>query len=234
MTLYEATLERHSVRAYQDKSLASEVVDVLAAKIHEINAKTGLHIQLVTNEPTAFQSPMARYGRFSNVSSYLVMIGQDKSVAEELVGYYGEELVLTAQTMGVNSCWVGLTYKLKADEVTIGKGEKVHCVIALGYGTDQGRQHRSKELKDVSNACDLTPDWFLSGVTCALNAPTAVNQQKFFFELQADLKTVLAGTRRSLVGYTRVDLGIAKRHFELGVEESVRRSGQKIDFSWKL
>lgn len=75
---------------------------------------------------------------------------------EELIGYYGEELVLTAQTMDVNSCWVGLTYKLKADEVVIEKGEKVHCVIALGYGANQGKQHKSKEPMDVSNISDFT------------------------------------------------------------------------------
>lgn len=232
MTLYEATLERHSVRVYQDKPLTEEVVNTLKSKINEINSTTGLHIQLVTNEPTAFQSPMARYGKFSNVSNYLVMIGPEKGVAEELIGYYGEELVLTAQTMGVNSCWVGLTYKLKSDEVVIEKGEKVHCVIALGYGANQGKQHKTKEPMDVSNISDLTPMWFLFGVTCALNAPTAVNQQKFYFELQPDMKTVLAKTKRSLVGYTHVDLGIAKRHFELGIEEAERLCGEKIEYKY--
>lgn len=234
MTLYEATLERHSVRAYQDKPLAEYVVKALTEKINEINASTGLHIQLVTNEPTAFKSPMARYGKFSNVSSYLVMIGRDNVDTEELVGYYGEELVLTAQSMGVNSCWVGLTYRLKTDAVTIEKGEKVHCVIALGYGADQGRQHKSKKPEEVSNISDNTPVWFLSGVTCALNAPTAVNQQKFYFELQPDQETVIAKTKRSFVGYTHVDLGIAKRHFELGIEEAERQCGHELPFKWML
>lgn len=234
MTLYEATLERHSVRAYQDKPLSEEVVNTLTEKLNEINATTGLHIQLVTDEPTAFKSPMARYGKFSNVSSYLVMVGPDDEKTEEFVGYYGEELVLTAQAMGVNSCWVGLTYKLKADAVTIEKGEKVHCVISLGYGADQGRQHKSKEPMEVSNISDLAPMWFLFGVTCALNAPTAVNQQKFYFEIQLDQKTVKATTKRSLVGYTHIDLGIAKRHFELGIEEAERRSGKETRFRWML
>lgn len=232
MTLYEATFERHSIRAYQDKPLSEEVVKELSEMINEINSTTGMHIQLVTNEPTAFKSPMARYGKFSNVSSYLVMIGKDSVATEELIGYYGEKLVLTAQTMGVNSCWVGLTYKLKADTVTIEKSEKVHCVIALGYGADQGKQHKSKDPLEVSNICGRTPEWFRMGVECALNAPTAVNQQKFYFELQPDQKTVAAKIKRSFVGYTHVDLGIAKRHFELGVEETERQCGHKLPFKW--
>lgn len=234
MTLYEATLERHSVRAYQDKPLSEDVVKDLTEKVNGINANTGLHIQLVTNEPTAFQSPMARYGKFSNVSSYLVMVAPETKAAEELVGYYGEELVLTAQSMGVNSCWVGLTYRLKPGIVSVGKGEKVHCVIALGYGVDNGRSRKTKEPIEVGNISDLTPKWFLSGVTCALNAPTAVNQQKFYFELQSDQMTVSANAKFSLVGYTHVDLGIVKRHFELGVEEAERQCGQKLPFKWML
>lgn len=220
MDLYKASLERHSVRAYLDKPLSEEVVGILNEKIRAINAATGLHIQLVTGEPSAFQSPLARYGKFSNVSSYLVMIGPEGAQAEELIGYHGEELVLTAQALGVNSCWVGLTYRLKADAVTISKGEHVHCVIALGYGADQGRQHRSKALTEVSNADSDSPAWFVAGVQCALNAPTAVNQQKFYFELQEDRKTVIARVKRSLAGYTHVDLGIAKFHFDLGRQQA--------------
>ena len=233
MTLYEATFERHSVRAYQDKPLSEEVVKELAEMIDEINSTTGMHIQLVTNEPTAFKSPMARYGKFSNVSNYIVMVAPKKGIwAPEAVGYYGESLVLTAQTMGVNSCWVGLTYRLKPGIVKVEADEKVHCIIALGYGVDQGKQHKSKDPLEVSNICGRTPEWFRMGVECALNAPTAVNQQKFFFTLLTDNETVIAKPLSTLIGYKFVDLGIAKLHFELGVEEAERQCGHKLLFKW--
>lgn len=205
----------------------------LAEMINEINSTTGMHIQLVTNEPTAFKSPMARYGKFSNVSNYIVMVAPKKGTwAPEAVGYYGEQLVLTAQTMGVNSCWVGLTYRLKPGIVKVEADEKVHCVIALGYGVDQGKQHKSKDPLEVSNICGRTPEWFRMGVECALNAPTAVNQQKFFFTLLTDNETVIAKPQSTLVGYKFVDLGIAKLHFELAVEEAERQCGHKLPFKW--
>ena len=44
--------------------------------------------------------------------------------------------------------------------------------------------------------------------------PTAMNQQKFRFELLPDGRTVRA--QASPGAYTAVDLGIAKYHFEVG------------------
>lgn len=232
MNRFEATQQRHSVRAYQDKPLAKEAVNTLKERISAINKATGLHIQLVTGEPKAFQSRLAKYGSFSNVTSYLVMAGLPSDCLEEQIGYYGEELVIMAQQMGVNSCWVGLTYKLIPEYVSLAPGEKVVCVIALGYGASEGRQHKNKTMQQVSNIGADSPAWFAFAVQTALNAPTAVNQQKFHFELQKDGVTVKASTRFSLAGYTKVDLGIVKYHFELGVEEVERTSGTRIGMKW--
>ena len=86
-----------------------------------------------------------------------------------------------------------------------------------------------KSRSAVSNADDLTPDWFIKGVDAALLAPTAVNQQKLlplvarrrsFFELILGKKEgkmkVKTSTSFSKLGYTKMDLGIAKCHFEIG------------------
>lgn len=232
MTRFEAAQERHSVRAMQAKPLSDEVVKSLKEKIAEINSTTGLNIQLVTNEPKAFQSPLAKYGKFSNVTNYLVMAGKPSPTLEETIGYYGEELVIMAQMMGVNSCWVGLTYKLQPDAVKLAEDDKVVCVIALGYGVDQGKQHKTKEVEQVSNMNDNSPMWFRFAVSAALAAPTAVNQQKFYFELQPDEVTVKATTKWSLNSYAKVDLGIAKYHFEIGLEEAGRIADTTYEIKW--
>src|SRR5699024_3204419 len=103
--------ERHSVRAYEDKPLPSGVKSALEKKIKELNERSGLHIQLVTDEPKAFDSFMAHYGKFSGVKNYFAMVGRTDKDLQEKCGYYGEELVLYAQTLGLNTCWVALTYK---------------------------------------------------------------------------------------------------------------------------
>ena len=219
MTLQEAISARHSVRKYENKPIDAEVASVLKDKIEEANRESGLHMQLVLNEPRAFKGILS-YGKFYGVENYIVVVGKKNAGAEELAGYYGEKLVLLTQTLGLNSCWVGMTYRKVTDAFTIADGEKLFCVIALGYGTTQGVSHKIKSMEQVSNASAETPDWFRNGVNAALLAPTAMNQQKFFFEYiaAADGKKPQVAAKRkfSMFGYTELDLGIAKCHFEIG------------------
>ena len=219
MDIYEAMRARHSVRAYEQREIEGEIKDMLEDKIAELNGRSGLHIQLITHEPKAFDSPMAHYGKFSGVTDYIAMIGKKDDELEEKCGYYGEKLVLFAQQLGLNTCWVAVSYKKIKTAYMLGAGEKLCIVIAIGYGKTQGVPHKSKAPSEVADMGDV-PEWFKKGVEAALLAPTAVNQQKFFFAI-ADGK-VSAKAGRGF--YSRIDLGIAKCHFELG-------AGKK-NFNW--
>lgn len=220
MTIQEAIEARHSVRAYTGQPLATDVVEVLEEKIRELNEKGHLHMQLIRNETKAFQGKLAKYGKFRGVNDYIVMAGQKADDLDERIGYYGEQLVLLAQTLGLNTCWVGLSYSKVPGTYVLEAGEVIKAYIAIGYGETQGVSHKIKSVEQVSNANDLTPSWFRQGVEAALLAPTAVNQQKFFFEYipARDGKPVrvLAKRNFSLIGFTQMDLGIAKCHFEIG------------------
>ena len=218
MTLQEAITARHSVRKYIDKEIPADIVTVLQDKIAEYNKVGNLNIQLVLNETRAFTG-MLSYGSFSGVRNYFVMVGKKGADLDERVGYYGEQLVLLAQTLGLNTCWVGLSYRKVPEAYNVGKDEKLACMIALGYGETQGVSHKIKTVEQVSNASDLTPAWFKRGVEAALLAPTAVNQQKFSFEyvgMSNNRHLVRAKKGFSMIGYTQMDLGIAKYHFEIG------------------
>ena len=219
MTLQEAIAARRSVRKYINKPIPHDIIDILQTKTEECNNLGNLHIQLVTNEPKAFKGKMA-YGTFSGVSNYFAMVGKKADSLSERIGYYGEQLVLLAQTLGLNTCWVGLTYNKVKEAYSIEEGEKLCCMIALGYGNDPGRNLKRKTPKQVSNVSDITPNWFNDGVAAALLAPTAVNQQKFYVEYlepqDGNKHKVKAKRGFSLVGYTKMDLGIAKLHFEIG------------------
>ena len=181
MTLREAIAARHSVRAYKNQPLAEDIVQVVEEKIAVFNREGKLHIQLIKNEPKAFLGTMAKYGKFRNVTNYIVMAGKKSDDLDERVGYYGEQLVLLVQTLGLNTCWVGLSYSKVPGTYVLEEGEKIACYIALGYGETPGVGHKIKTINQVSNASDVTPTWFRNGVEAALLAPTAVNQQKFSF-----------------------------------------------------
>ncbi len=212
MNLMEAMQARHSVRQYQETALREEDANLLQEEIDACNAQSGLHIQLVCNEPRAFAGFMARYGKFNGVTSYIALIGKKEPGLEEACGYYGERLVLRAQQLGLNTCWVAMTYSKVKNAFTIGAGEKLCVVIAVGYGKTQGVAHKSKSIREVVKTEPPYPDWFTAGVNAALLAPTAMNQQKFTFALHGNCVSAKAGTGF----YTKIDLGIAKYHFELG------------------
>ena len=219
MTLLEAVSARHSVRKYVDKELSADIIAALQDKIAECNKVGNLNIQLVQNETRAFTG-MLSYGQFSGVKNYLVMVGKKSKDLDERVGYYGEQLVLFVQTLGLNTCWVGLSYRKVPEAYNVGKDVKLVCMIALGYGETQGVSHKIKDVEDVSNASDITPSWFKRGVEAALLAPTAVNQQKFSFEyvgVKDNWHIVKARKGFSIIGYTGIDLGIVKCHFMIAV-----------------
>ena len=109
MTLLEAIEARHSVRKYKDEPIPEDVLTVLRNKVWEINKEAGLHVQLVTDEPRAYKGVMA-YGSFSGVKNYFIMAGKKGDDLDEKIGYCGEQLVLLAQTLGLNTCWTGLSY----------------------------------------------------------------------------------------------------------------------------
>ncbi len=219
MTLQEAIQARRSVRKYISKPLTEEMLAALQEMIEDSNREGHLHIQLVTNETRAFKGIFA-YGKFYGVENYLVMVGEKADDLDERVGYYGEKLVLLAQTLGLNTCWVGLSYHNIKGVYEIGENEKLACMISLGYGETQGVDHKRKSICDISNVSDSTPDWFRKGVEAARMAPTAINQQKFSLEYIAPKNEEKPKVRLrkgfSMVGYTKMDSGIARLHFEIG------------------
>ena len=155
--LRDAIEARHSVRSFIDRPLAPEVVEALCAEVDAANRESGLHLQLMTDEPDAFNFFIARYGSFKNVRNYLACVGEKEPGLNERVGYWGQRIVLVAQALGLNS-----------------------------YGETPGVPHKVKTAAEVSRAEQPVPRWFQEGVRGAILAPTAINQQKFLLTLEGD------------------------------------------------
>ena len=214
---------RHSVRRYTDEPMGEDVIKTLNEEIALCNKEGRLNMQLITDEPEAFNGFMAHYGKFSGVKNYIAVVAEKGRDFDERCGYYGERVVLKAQELGLNTCWVALTYSKGKSVYKVGKGEKFSMIISVGYGIKQGRPHISKPFEEVAKVGDgqTIPEWFRRGVEAALLAPTAINQQKFSFTLNGNKVKA-----KALFGpYSKVDLGIAKYHFELGAG--------KDNFEWE-
>lgn len=205
MELLALMKSRHSVRQYREQAIEPEKRTALNDFIRTVNAESGLSIQVFYEEPRCFGSFLARYGKFENVNNYIAIVGTKAD--QEKAGYYGEKIVLHCQALGLNTCWAALTHG--KSQAAVPKGQKLLIVIALGYGKTQGVPHKSKPIAELCRA-DRHTDWFDAGMEAASLAPTAVNQQKFRFELKNGKVTA-----KSLGGfYSMIDLGIVKYHFE--------------------
>lgn len=212
MTHLDAIPLRHSVRRYTSRPIEGEALAGLQHAIDACNREGGLHIQLCLNEPEAFAGRMARYGRFAGVRNYIALVGPKGPALAETCGYYGEKIVLEAQCLGLHTCWVAQTYSKGKNPAKVGTGEKLALVISVGYGENEGVAHRSKPIEALCKTDGPMPDWFHNGMLAAQLAPTAINQQKFHFTLSGNVVKAMPGSGF----YTKVDLGIAKYHFELG------------------
>lgn len=205
MDILEIMKKRHSVRQYKNQDIETSKREEINSFIKNVNDESKLSIQVFYDEPKCFDSFMAHYGKFENVKNYIAIVGNKNE--QEKAGYYGEKIVLKCQELGLNTCWVAMTHgKSKAE---IKRGQKLLIIIALGYGETQGVPHKSKSIAELGHA-DQNTEWFNKGMEAVCLAPTAVNQQKFLFELKNGKVTA-----KNLGGfYSKIDLGIVKYHFE--------------------
>ncbi|NMS91167.1 nitroreductase [Clostridioides difficile] len=212
MTIYEAMINRHSVRNYQDKKIENDKIQTLTEEINLCNKEGSLAIQLITDDKNAFKGLMAYYGGFRNVSNYIALVGPTGYKLDEKLGYYGERIALKAQQLGLNTCWVAATYKKRKCKAIIKDNQALVCVLAIGYGVTQGVAHKSKSMSQVCNVSKDMPTWFEKGMESVLLAPTAMNKQNFMITLESEKPRFEVEESK----YSNIDLGIIKYHFELG------------------
>lgn len=221
MTLKEAIYQRHTVRKFTDKAIPDDVVALLKDRVKEHNEKYGVNLELVTGNSDGLIG-FAKLIMAKGVNNYFVLAAKDGSNKDEMLGYCGSDLCLYAQTLGLNTWWVGGMYSGKGVRKNISADDvKVNSIIIVGYGQTQGVQHKSKTAESISSYDGEAPEWFKEGVDALLHAPTAINRQSY---------TVMGHDNKVSITYSNgpfagVDLGIGKNHFEIGAG--------KENFEWE-
>lgn len=214
MTEIEAIYARHSVRSYKKQPIDASAVAQLEKMIHHVNAVGNLHLQFLPDAGQTFSRFLSKAMGLGSAPSVIACVGPDDDTLDERIGYYGEKIVLTAQQLGLNTCWAG-TFNPKGTPCQVRDGERLVIVIAIGYGTTQGRVRKTRTADQVSVAPALRPDWFDKGVEYALLAPTAINQQHF--EIRLGSNGEVSFKDKGGV-FSKVDLGIVKYHFDVARE----------------
>ena len=215
MTLSDAIDMRISTRRYLSAPLPPLVCQQLHKAIDLCGRKSGLHVRLITGDSAPFSGPQDD-GSLSGVENYLMLEGPaDLRDLEEKCGYFGEQLVLTAASMGLQTCWLGGSYDPGACPPSR-EGDRLVALIAIGHSAEEAPQRR-RALKDSSvlaSGFDRAPAWASGAVEAVRRAPSAMDRQPYRFTYRADQTVEARLTHRG--PFSLVDLGIAKLHFELG------------------
>lgn len=156
MTVRDAMKERHTVRKYLDKPLPNEVVAKLRARLNEANGVSGLGLTLATSNSDGLGNMAKLISR--NVKNYIALAGSDRPDLDEMLGYWGADAMLFAQSIGLNSWWVGGMFNAAGATRHLSDGGlRVNGVIAVGYGATQGTPHKSKKAADISSYRGTAP-----------------------------------------------------------------------------
>lgn len=218
----DAIQNRISRRSYIDEPLSQDEGKRIRELVDAANAESGLDIEFLEDGSSAFSSIRTSYGMFSGVRAMLIMKGNAKDPnLKEKVGYYGEEIVLNLTKMGLGTCWVGLTFDGRTFDIP--HGEELVCVILLGHVKAESMKEKMihkiatrKKRKPVEERIETTadiPDWVRDGLEAVRIAPSAKNTQKPLFHYDGNNLTCAVPNGSP---YDKIDLGIAKKHFEIG------------------
>lgn len=221
MSWSTAITDRISRRTFRDEPLRPEERRRIEALIAEINRASGLSLQFVEDGSAAFSSMKKTYGMFKNVRALILLKGAaELPDLREKAGYYGEGLMLDMVEMGLGTCWVGGTFDRAAFSVPA--GEQIVCAMLTGHidrPTLKDRvmiaqaHNKRKPLSERVDADAPLPEWLERGMRAVIPAPSAVNRQKPHFTYRDGVLTASVPDDYAM---DLVDLGIAKRHFELG------------------
>lgn len=206
---------RHSVREYTDKALEGEVLEALRAEIEDVRKESGLDIQLVLDNPEVY-NVVARFGLIHGCTASIAFLSEGPARDVE-IGYWGQRIVLRAQELGLNTCWVALCNRKKS-KAELREGRSVRLIAAIGYGVNGGYDRKTKSIDELSSTAGERPAWFDVAMEAAQLAPTALNAQNFHVELLEDGESVRITSKPG--GWRQVDEGIVRRNFEIGANET--------------
>jgi len=217
MTLFDAAAVRASCRKFLPRPLSPAQKQQLEKAVEQCNHRSGLDMRLICGDPEPFTAFPKNHGRIQGACNYLLLAGPAADGdLEEKCGYYGEELALTAESMGLRTCWVGGTYERQCCLRYLSAEQELVCVIAVGLpAPGQSQKERTRRnAEDLAELPEDGPAWYRGGAEAVRLAPSAMKRQGYFFSLRRDGS---ACVRLSGAGsFALADLGIAKRHFELG------------------
>ena len=231
MTEFEALQKRVSVRSYENRAVEPEKLAELGALIDEIDSASGLAFRLINTGDASVPAVKLSVAMFSGtVSSCALLIGGADEISSEMVGYFGEKLMLRAVSLGLGACWVAGTFDRKSVNVELHDDQRLWGVMPLGYATAKvplkqrtiraairGKDRKLEDFIESDHPVSSLPKWVMAGVEAVKAGPSAVNQQPVNIVYKDGLVTArIWKEKANSLKYN--DLGIAKYQFQVAAE----------------
>lgn len=233
MTEFEALEKRISVRSYEKRLVDPKLLGELSDAVSEGNERYGLNFQLVsTGDPDKPAVKLSGAMFSGQVNAALLLVGPGDDLAAEMLGYWGESLVLRAVSLGLGTCWVAGTFDRDSVSPALREGDKLWGVIPLGYATEKvplkqrtiraairAKDRKLEQFLESDRPASSLPAWVRAGVEAVKAGPSAVNQQPVNIVYRDGLVTArLWKENANILKFN--DLGIAKYQFQVGAENA--------------
>ena len=213
---FDAARKRYSVRKYTESASRDEIRCLKEAA----EALSTDSVRIVVGKKSSIFNPLI--GKAISGTETFAAILCGANAEDYMAGMIGEAFVLECASMGLGTCWLGLSYnKRVADSCVKYKDEyeKIRCVISIGHYDKSAEFKRSrKTIYDLTGYVDTAyrklPDWQQAAVNCARIAPSARNAQPWEFDVLNDSIQIAQVARN--FGYGELDCGIAMMHIEIG------------------
>ena len=222
MDVKEAMDQRISLRAYDQKPIEQEKLSQLQEAIDVANAQMAEaapdHPAILTIEGPHLEDGTSVHMKNRSIVGpiYHYVAGYcEDAIARELIGYYGEKIVLLATQLGIGSCWIAETMDWKTLARDEYNGLKLGIIISIGYAPEKiplkqegirtAIRLRTKKPAQImtANGTPTEPEqmseWFNRGIDAVLACPTAINKLPVVFDLTDGVVSASMPNQRHLV-----------------------------------
>lgn len=226
-----STIQAKLLSGICPKSIDGEVYRQLQDSVHELSQKSEVAFELQGPFEAHNQLELSRAMFCGQPPLYVTCVAPKGEYFEEQIGYFGEQFVLFATSLGLGTCWVHGTYKKESAAYTRYPNCTLHDVIPVGYpllplplkqkiirAAIRKKDHKPEELYKYPNQFDREEQWVQEGIKAVLAGPSAVNEQPVVFSRDSWTNQITAELPIINTGMEWCDLGIAKYHFEVAAK----------------
>ncbi|MFC1900465.1 nitroreductase family protein [Chloroflexota bacterium] len=232
---YSAIKTRRSRRQYDGQAISPEVWAQLCKVCAEFQPFPGARAVPIEDSPVdLYKGIVGSYGKIVSAPSFIAFIGDmDSPNVQEEIGYTGEGIILEAESLKLNTCWMGAFYRrdVAASFVEMKSSERIVAISAVGYAvgiksfgerliTGFGWTHRRKSLSSIADGLHES-EWskpVKDALEAAKIAPSATNRQPWIFTVTPDSITVSVNRPGMEFNVAkRLDCGIAMLHLEVSL-----------------